>query len=75
MSGDRYALVAVRQRGTSVCDRPASVFRAEGGPTMALTCAAGGFNRWHHATAQNAHEKRPGFEAAPAASGAGRVGP
>jgi len=23
-------------------DRPASVFRAEGGPTLGLTCAAGG---------------------------------
>ena len=40
MSGDRCALVAVRQRETSVYDRPASVFRDEGGPTMALSRAA-----------------------------------
>ena len=37
MRGDRGALVAVRQRGTSVCDRPASVFRDEGGPTPRLS--------------------------------------
>ena len=40
MSGDRCALVRVRQRGTSVCDRPASVFRDEGGPTPRLSRAA-----------------------------------
>ena len=39
MSGDRCALVAVRQRGTSVCDHPASVFRAEGGPTKSRRTA------------------------------------
>ena len=42
MKGDRYALVAVRHEGTSVCDRPASVFRGEGGPTIRVRCAAGG---------------------------------
>ena len=41
MSGDRCALVAVRQRETSVDDRPASVFRDEGGPTPAFSGAAG----------------------------------
>ena len=40
MSGDRCALVRVRQRGTSVYDRPASVFRDEGGPTPRLSRAA-----------------------------------
>jgi len=40
MSGDRCALVAVRQRETSVYDRPASVFRDEGGPTTRLSRAA-----------------------------------
>ena len=41
MRGDRCALVRVRQRGTSVDDRPASVFRDEGGPTQSVRCAAG----------------------------------
>ena len=40
MRGDRCALVAVRQRETSVDDRPASVFRDEGGPTPRLSRAA-----------------------------------
>ena len=74
MKGDRYALVAVRQRTTSVYDRPASVFRDEGGPTCAspapLAASLDGTTRM----ARDVHEKRPGFEAAPAASGAGRVG-
>ena len=53
MKGDRYALVAVRQRTTSVYDRPASVFRDEGGPTPAFSGAAGKcVNRhgWRHGT-------------------------
>ena len=41
MSGDRCALVRVRQRGTSVYDRLASVFQDEGGPTPAFSGAAG----------------------------------
>jgi len=43
-------------------------------PTLGLNCAAGKFDRWHHATTRNAHEKRAKFEAAPAASIAGHVG-
>ena len=47
MKGDRCALVAVRQRTTSVYDRPASVFRDEGGPTPAFSGAAGRRVNWH----------------------------
>jgi len=75
MSGDRCALVRVRQRGTSVYDRPASVFRAEGGPTLGLTCAAGGRVKRHGWWHETNNIKRHGFGAAPAASGAGHVGP
>jgi len=53
---------------------PAKAFRVEGGPTLGLKRAAGSFHRWHDATAQEAHEKRHGFQAAPAASLAGHVG-
>ena len=74
MSGDRGALVRVRQRGTSVYDRPASVFRDEGGPTLGFTCAAGSFDRWHRVLARHAHVKRTGCLDAPAASGASHVG-
>ena len=45
-----------------------------GGPTLGLKRAAGNLHRWHHATAQDAHEKRHGLRAAPAASLAGHVG-
>ena len=75
MKGDRYALVAVRQRGTSVYyDRPASVFRDEGGPTHSVTCAAGRHedqHGWRHGTT---HINRAQVEAAPAASGTRNVG-
>ena len=47
MSGDRYAMVAVRQKGRSVYNRPASVFRDEGGPTLGLKRAAGNFLERH----------------------------
>ena len=68
MSGDRCALVRVRQRGTSVYDRPASVFRDEGGPTIRVRCAAGRHGDRHggrHGThLRDRHDSR----AAPAAS-------
>ena len=44
-------------------------------PNVRLTCAASGFDKWQHVMAQNTHEKRTRFRVAPAASGAGRVGP
>ena len=54
---------------------PATALRIESGPTLGLKRAAGSFDKWHHATAQDAHEKRTKFQAAPAASLAGHVGP
>ena len=47
MRGDRYAMVAVRQKGTSVYDRPASACRVVGGPTIRVRCAAGGYEDRH----------------------------
>jgi len=46
-----------------------------GGPTLGLKRAAGSFYRSARLTARDAHEKRTRFEAAPAASLAGHVGP
>ena len=44
-------------------------------PNVRLTCAAGSFSRSARLAARDAHEKCTKFGAAPAASGAGRVGP
>jgi len=57
-----------------VDDRPASVFRDEGGPTCASTAPLAGVIDGTTCMAHDAHEKRTRFRDAPAASVAGRVG-
>ena len=70
-----YPLMRGNARSLRLPGRFGTVCRGESGPTLGLRCAAGSFARWHHATARDTHEKRTGFEAAPAASPAGHVGP
>ena len=56
-------------------DCPATALRDASGPTLGLTCAAGSCVKRHEQQHETKNIKRHGFQAVPAASGAGHVGP